>query len=677
MIYLKKRQIKIIEALLYQNRKLTLKQLSEQFNVSIRTIRKDLEAIEEWLKKRGIQLMRDPAEGVWVLYEKTVNLGDFNQKDESSFNTILNPRDRQALMILHLLNAEKPLTIRELSEKLLISYSTAVKDLKDIDDILTDLGLSLIRKQNYGLRIEGEERSIRKAITKIIMKHVNNQYLFQLISENGNKILPSNEFIDVCIDVNTLKELRKIIVSVAEMFNCQFSDYDYIITTIDLSIAIKRIKNHHEIAFDKHQKIGLSDRIQYLMAKKLAGIIGEYYKIRFSEDEILELTIKLLGIHYISGQGPVEPNKYSINSYLNVDIIGIVKNLFKKFEVFYGIDLSKNIDLLFSLADHLKTTLYRLENKLLVYNPLMEEIKTKYPYMFQFCSFISEEISKELTIEVLPEEEIAYLTMYFQIALENFSKHQVKAPKVLVICGNSNAIINYLKIRLQKVFPELDVVGPISQNHLNFSLFKENSFDFIISTVPFQHHEYEICLISPLLTREDINAVHEKMTSLAIRKTENIKGGEQLMLKDVLKKETIKTGVEVEDWEQAIRRAGELLLNIEGIKPSYIDKMVESVKKLGPYIVIAPGIALAHARPEDGVNFPCFSLITLKNPVNFGNPENDPVKLIIAIASVDHDTHLRALSELVEVIGDEEKYKTIINAKEEQEILNLLINQLH
>lgn len=149
------------------------------------------------------------------------------------------------------------------------------------------------------------------------------------------------------------------------------------------------------------------------------------------------------------------------------------------------------------------------------------------------------------------------------------------------------------------------------------------------------------------------------------------------MLKNVLREEGIKVNIEVENWEQAISEAGKLLLDIGGIQPSYIDKMIETVKKFGPYIVIAPGIALAHARSGDGVNFTCFSVATLKNPINFGNKNNDPVKLVIALASIDHDAHVQGLRELVEVISDNKKYQAIINATQKQEVLDNLMDKLN
>jgi mannitol operon transcriptional antiterminator len=125
---------------------------------------------------------------------------------------------------------------------------------------------------------------------------------------------------------------------------------------------------------------------------------------------------------------------------------------------------------------------------------------------------------------------------------------------------------------------------------------------------------------------------------------------------------TIALNVEVKTWEEAVRIAGNLLVNTGSVESRYVDAMIESVKHLGPYVVIAPGVALPHARPEDGVFEPCMSLVTLKNPVIFGNKNNDPVKIIFSFGSVDKKRHIEALTKLARIIGDKEKLDALKNA---------------
>ena len=146
------------------------------------------------------------------------------------------------------------------------------------------------------------------------------------------------------------------------------------------------------------------------------------------------------------------------------------------------------------------------------------------------------------------------------------------------------------------------------------------------------------------------------------------------MLKDVLKKEYIRVGESASDWKEAVRKANLPLLEHHCIRESYIDGTIDMVDKLGPYIVICPGIAIAHARPEDGVLENSISLITLEQPVNFGHSMNDPVKLVFTLAAKSNEGHLSALADLAVALGDEAKYEKVMHADTVDEIYDCLTN---
>lgn len=134
----------------------------------------------------------------------------------------------------------------------------------------------------------------------------------------------------------------------------------------------------------------------------------------------------------------------------------------------------------------------------------------------------------------------------------------------------------------------------------------------------------------------------------------------------------VKTKIDACDWKDAITKAAMPLLESGGIIESYIDKMIENVIEYGPYIVIAPGIALAHARAEDGVNNQCFCISTLKKPVLFGNEYNDPVSLLVVMASANNNDHIEILKRLMAIISDEEKYNFIINSNSDEAVLSFV-----
>lgn len=146
------------------------------------------------------------------------------------------------------------------------------------------------------------------------------------------------------------------------------------------------------------------------------------------------------------------------------------------------------------------------------------------------------------------------------------------------------------------------------------------------------------------------------------------------MLKQLLNKETIKVKVAVNDWMEAVSYGGKILEKTGSINHSYTEAMIDTVNKLGPYIVIAPGVAMPHARPEAGVNKLGMSLITLKNPVAFGNDEYDPVSIVICICAVDSESHIDVLSNLMELLEDEEFIKLAKEAHSEKEIIDYIKN---
>ncbi|MFB6469246.1 PTS sugar transporter subunit IIA [Cytobacillus sp. Hz8] len=130
--------------------------------------------------------------------------------------------------------------------------------------------------------------------------------------------------------------------------------------------------------------------------------------------------------------------------------------------------------------------------------------------------------------------------------------------------------------------------------------------------------------------------------------------------------------VEANNAEEAIRKAGSLLVKEKKVEERYIDAMVQGYKEVGPYIVLAPFIAVPHARPEHGVIEQSVSLIRLKEPVVFGHPTNDPVQLVCAICGTDSTSHIGMLQSLSAILGSKEKLEIILNANAKDEIISIL-----
>ena len=133
------------------------------------------------------------------------------------------------------------------------------------------------------------------------------------------------------------------------------------------------------------------------------------------------------------------------------------------------------------------------------------------------------------------------------------------------------------------------------------------------------------------------------------------------------------------NWETAIRIAAESLLANHYINDAYVESMVQNVRDLGPYIVLAPNVAVPHARPDGNVNRMGISLTKFKQPVNFRNEQEDEdnwVSLIFCLAAVDASSHLVALQQLGSILESDEVIDQLITADKEDQLLSIINTKL-
>ena len=130
----------------------------------------------------------------------------------------------------------------------------------------------------------------------------------------------------------------------------------------------------------------------------------------------------------------------------------------------------------------------------------------------------------------------------------------------------------------------------------------------------------------------------------------------------------IALGQQARTWEEAVRRAGDLLVREGVCEPSYVRDMVDTVRELGPYIVVTPGVALAHARPKGSVLRNGIAVATFPEGVRFGNPDNDPVYVVFAIAAVTDDEHLGLFQEVAAFLGTEGNIALLQGARSAEDL---------
>jgi mannitol/fructose-specific phosphotransferase system IIA component (Ntr-type) len=141
--------------------------------------------------------------------------------------------------------------------------------------------------------------------------------------------------------------------------------------------------------------------------------------------------------------------------------------------------------------------------------------------------------------------------------------------------------------------------------------------------------------------------------------------------------ETVSLRVAAKDWVDVVHAAGNLLVVSGAVEPQYVEAMRELIEQHGPYVVIIPGVALLHAPPGRWVNRMCMSLVTLRRPVPFGHDRFDPVRMAVALGTLDDHSHWRPLRQLVELLSDQEMRERICAAETKELVLQLVGEHSH
>jgi PTS system ascorbate-specific IIA component len=136
--------------------------------------------------------------------------------------------------------------------------------------------------------------------------------------------------------------------------------------------------------------------------------------------------------------------------------------------------------------------------------------------------------------------------------------------------------------------------------------------------------------------------------------------------------EAVVIGARVADWREAVRLAGRALVDSGAAREAYGDEMVRMIDEHGPYVVIAPGLVLAHARPGDDVVRDGLAVVTLAEPVPFGHPHNDPVSVVLGLAIVTVGGHLESIADLANVFNEASVIPALAAATSVDEVRRLM-----
>ena len=148
------------------------------------------------------------------------------------------------------------------------------------------------------------------------------------------------------------------------------------------------------------------------------------------------------------------------------------------------------------------------------------------------------------------------------------------------------------------------------------------------------------------------------------------------LLQDLLSEDNVSFHYPAETWEDVIRHGGQLMVDAGFIEPTYTEAMIDVVRDMGPYIVLAPGLAMPHARSEMGAKQVGTALVTLEKPIDFGSPENDPVSVAVFLCAPNKDEHIQLLTDIATLFEDEEFLDAAVNFESIEDVQAFLAEHL-
>lgn len=407
---LSKRQIKIILALLDLENAITTKELAEQFQMSIRTIKYDLDAIKTWFTKKDSLLCTQRNKGIWldVTDSKRIELkNELLQVERYELYPDQEIRIHQMITILCLQTTY--LTTQQLADDLKVSKSTIVADLEKLEQVLMSYQLQLIRKNYFGYTIVGAENQIRLLLEFIIQKGITDYDIYNIMNVITNPTEESNHQLKLAIHSQmqqiyqvTLFEISKIVnQEVLEQFN--YSEILSIILRVTIATARMNI-NHTIESYKILPNQGLLETKKELPFLLMRQVFSSY-EFPILEDEYI----------YIFSDVLMAYEEHNIAD-LTRQMIAFVS---EKEEVAFNGDQQ----LFTNLFAHLSLKLHKKYLFVNEYNPFTEDIKQRYPSLFQTISAACQkEISK--SVSIINDSFISYIALHFLVSFEKLTINQ-------------------------------------------------------------------------------------------------------------------------------------------------------------------------------------------------------------------------------------------------------------
>ncbi len=585
----------------------------------------------------------------------------------------LSPSSRLYVVLLTLFFPEGPPQIKQLQRILGHSRSTTIRVLDAAGDWLKSHHLRLVRRQNRGCMIEGDELDWRDAVVSVLRETCGDAGLLATLRGTGTVVDVSfggkTALDEALLRIWALLEIPLIKRSIAPLedeFARTLSDQAYAKLFIYLALVVYRNRAGRSIAHSPEIPASATSTRVLATAKEIITRLQAHSSMALPEPEIAWIARRLPAddrpTAIVSSRSKATKDESDLRIREAVDRIVLEAALS------LHPSLRADAELFNNLTAHLKTLLDPQAPGESPTNGLLRDVKIQFPYAYSVAKEVSALLTSWLGRD-LEEAEIGDIAICFIAAMERLRRVDIPTKKVMVVCAEGTVTAWLLVSRLRAEFPDVEVVEVISARELEDRK-RASGVDFIVSTIPLRQNGIPIMHVSPLLGLEDCRHLKDMFERKGKEMPKNgLVPPAAIHLSDLITEQRIELGVAAGSWEEVVEKAGRRLLDSGAIDGRFIQAMKDVIREYGPYMVIWPGAVLLHAAPQ-GVRRLSIQLVSLRKPVQFGHPDHDPVQIAIVLGAPDGQAHTTALVELNRMMQDEEARSAIANTLHKSVVLH-------
>lgn len=480
------RQLMLLRELESSSRIITAKQLAEKYKVSIRTIRNDMNVLSDYVSTQNASLISIPGSGM-----RLVTVESLAEKYEQEANlesiSLCSQDDRKNLLMLYFLLCRNPLTVDRLADELKLSRGTIFHALKELNETLYRYHLKIQGKRNHGYTLEGEELDVLALINSMMPEFQKTRYQ-KLFLEKECGLFPADH------DVH----IGNVIRFISETLNWHIRDNTLLY--VWFSFFICRLQYGRKLILNKSYSHDYRNISDFYKLEMLSLEIRRIFKVKLDTAQKTFLAYITLNNVDWSDEEVAEHQEDQIDIAVQEMIQDVARR--------YPSLLQESGSLQTDIVNHIQLTLNRHQLKLDHMNPMLGELKSQYGDVFAAVSAGAEKFANRCGL-TLSEDEIGFLTLHFCKYLEN--RRQISESHVLVVCNSGRGASKLLATKLTNNLPGIHIISVTSLAEAKLRLQRDHDIDLVLSTVTFPQVGPPSLVVSPILTKSELDAVRSAL----------------------------------------------------------------------------------------------------------------------------------------------------------------------